>query len=374
MKIILHGASNGSNFGDFLFADLFYKELTEVNSEGKNLFFECPKYGIGPFFRKELGYYGKQTLKDLLDADLLVYFSGGYFGESSRAFWRNLKLIFRYDLIGLLFLIRRKPIVIIGIGGGPVSLGLRRKLLCKFMESSLVTTVRDTKTKEYFQEYGVSSPIIVTSDTAQIITKRMVPVLDERVNKIISKKFAGKRILLLHLPFSGKHCINGIEKIMKAVNAFLEKHDKYGVIISRDSLSSKRLEEGIVYNWLKCSNVFCYSYEKPWQFCSLLNQVDFVITTKLHVGIVAAALSKSVLSFPFHSDKVVRYYEQIGEHKRCIPLIEATEEVIYQLMEQYHDKNINLSNDIRLLAQKNLDILRHVVKELKNKSGHDNEK
>ena len=76
MKIILHGATNGSNFGDFLFADIFYNKVLECNENGENVFFEFPKYGIGDFFRNELGYTHKQTVGDILTADMLVYISG----------------------------------------------------------------------------------------------------------------------------------------------------------------------------------------------------------------------------------------------------------------------------------------------------------
>lgn len=90
MKIILHGATNGSNFGDYLFADIFWRRLKEVNSEGENIFFEFLKYGISDFFKKNLEYKYEFKKKDIFDADLLIYFSGGYFGESALTprYWR----------------------------------------------------------------------------------------------------------------------------------------------------------------------------------------------------------------------------------------------------------------------------------------------
>jgi Uncharacterized conserved protein len=50
----------------------------------------------------------------------------------------------------------------------------------------------------------------------------------------------------------------------------------------------------------------------------LLNACDLVMTSKLHVGIVAAARAKPVLAFPYHL-KTQRFYKQIGRPDLCLP-------------------------------------------------------
>jgi hypothetical protein len=60
-------------------------------------------------------------------------------------------------------------------------------------------------------------------------------------------------------------------------------------------------------------------YRDPDQVLGVIKALDLVITTKLHVGIVACALGTSVLAFPAHQ-KTRRFYEQIGAADRCLPL------------------------------------------------------
>ncbi|MCG8498942.1 MAG: polysaccharide pyruvyl transferase family protein [Firmicutes bacterium] len=192
MKIILHGATNGSNFGDYLFADIFWHTLLSCNKDGKTLFFEFPRYGFGRFFRKELGYTHKQTIGDVFNGDMLVYFSGGYFGQRTSSLKESIKRLIRYMPIGIVFALRRKPILMLGVGGGPITNKLLRSAICWLMNRAAIVTVRDEETANYFKSYGVKKEIKVTSDTAQVITPDSLPPLDDAVKESIKKKFCGQ--------------------------------------------------------------------------------------------------------------------------------------------------------------------------------------
>ncbi|SFT25344.1 polysaccharide pyruvyl transferase family protein [Paenibacillus sp. BC26] len=365
MKVILHGATNSSNFGDFLFADLFYQKVVECNKNGETIFFESPKFGLGKFFRKELGYTHKQTYRDLLGADALVYISGGYFGERTTSLKESVKRLLRYLPIGLLFIIRRKPILILGVGGGPISNRFLRISFSFLMNKAAVVSVRDEKTANYFKSYGVKKEIKVTSDTAQVISENSLPTLDLNIKLQLENVFANKKIIFLHA-LSGEK-VNNLysEKIIPALNKFLDRHDEYGVIIGYDEVYSKSVDKLSLKNELTSKFVYCYDYQKPWQLSSLLKEVDVIITPKLHVGIVGATLSKSVLSFPIHSEKTKRYYEQIAEADRCISLNEINALTIESMLENYHDKKIELSQKIVTSANENLNLLEKAIMNLK---------
>ena len=135
MNIILHGATNSSNFGDFLFAKMFYDRLEKINN-GKNKFYEFPKLGIGDFYRIYIPYDKKQKIKDLKNADLLVYFSGGYFGESNSSLKETFIRYVRYFMIGKYFCKKKKKIAIINkIGKTPFLILLNSfLLLLKYLE------------------------------------------------------------------------------------------------------------------------------------------------------------------------------------------------------------------------------------------------
>jgi len=92
--------------------------------------------------------------------------------------------------------------------------------------------------------------------------------------------------------------------------------------------------------------------------------VDLIITPKLHVGIVGAALGKSVLSFPYHIHKIKRYYRQIGEEDRCVLLKDITESVAYDKLIKYCSIPITVNDSFRDLAQKNLNALEELAAKL----------
>ena len=365
MKIILHGATNGSNFGDYLFADIFWNKLLDYNRAGRNIFFEFPKYGIGDYFREGLGYTKKQTIGDVLNADMLIYFSGGYFGERTTALKESIRRFIRYLPIGMLFVLRNKTILIIGVGGGPVTNRFLRMAFCNILNHATVVTVRDEETANYFKNYGVKRELCVTSDTAQIITSDLLPALDDSIKEIIKKNFLGKKIIFLHaLPKDNIDKEISV-KVIPALNNFLENHRNYGVIIGYDGVYTKSIEELNTRTQLTCETIYCYNYQEPWQLCSLLNEVDMIITSKLHVGIIGATFSKSVLAFPIHSEKTKRYYKQIDEPERCIALKDVSPAMVESKLESLHDKKIILSKEIIKAANRNLDVLGENIQILK---------
>ena len=55
------------------------------------------------------------------------------------------------------------------------------------------------------------------------------------------------------------------------------------------------------------------------ELLTVLDQVEEVVTTKLHVGIVATAFGCTVWSFALHP-KIERFYRQVGVSEQCLPL------------------------------------------------------
>jgi polysaccharide pyruvyl transferase WcaK-like protein len=359
MNILLHGADSGSNFGDYLFADIFYKKIEECNPNGRNLFFECGRFGIGQFFKKNMQYTKKQKIRDIFKSDLLVFFSGGYFGERKNTAKQQLKRFLRYIPIGLIFILRKKPIVIIGIGGGPISSKILRRFMCCLMEYAAELTVRDIETAEYYIKSGVKREIKVTSDTAQIVNQEMLPdlLIKEELDQIFSKK---KR-LFLHILNDDLANQRITEKLIDPINKFLMNNPEYGVILGCDSTHTMPVEDMKIYQKLNCNVKYPYHYESPWQLGALLNTVDLIITTKLHVGIIGSTLSKSVLSFPIHPEKTKRYYKQINQQSRCIPISDVSKDEIEEILNQYHNQKITLPEEIRAAAQENIKTLEKAI-------------
>lgn len=355
-KVIIHGATNTSNFGDILFAYLFFEECIKQNLDP--YFLQLPIYGIGEFCKKELKYQKKMPIIKSLKADALILMSGGYLGDDKVTIKNTIKRYVRYIMWPRMFQIIGKPVYVLGVGGGPIISKYLKKSIVQLLNNAEIVAVRDIETQRYFYDYGVVKSIDVTSDTAQIIQKTNLPVLNNDISKQINEKLAGKKILFLHLVADRKKDEMIKDKIIPAVNRFISKFPEYGVVAGMDSVCKANISDFESFRGIKTSFKYVYNYKESLQLCALLNLCNFVITTKLHVGIVSSALSKSVVAFPTHREKVQRYYKQIGEIDRCVQLLNVTQNEVLDLMCKFHDKPICLSANIVNSANKNLEYIK----------------
>lgn len=363
IKIIIHGAINLTNFGDILFSTLFYNYCDNIpNCEV--YFAEFPIYGVGDFVRKENNYIKHLPLKSIKDCDLLVYMSGGYFGDNKNSLRLTIRRYLRYVLIGEYIKYLKQRIVICGIGGGPIFSKKLRSKICSLFNYADYITVRDEETSDYFVKSGVRNQMKVTTDTALCITPDLLPTLDNIVAENIDKIFSEKKIIFIHLIPSVKEDSKYAKIVIPAINKFISEHSEFGIIVGTDGIADYSHLESL--KAIKCSNMYKYEYTSAWQLCALLNKCDVIVTAKLHVGIVGSALGKSCLSFPIHAYKTKRFYEQINEEGRCIMLDSANENIVYQQMLSYYGKPINIPQNIRQLAAENLHIIDKVIISIRN--------
>jgi hypothetical protein len=68
-------------------------------------------------------------------------------------------------------------------------------------------------------------------------------------------------------------------------------------------------------------------YQSPFHLIERLNGASVVVTTKLHVGICAAVMGKTVLSFYAHP-KTLRFYRQLEREDLCFPLSAAADAAV----------------------------------------------
>lgn len=353
-NVLIHGAINTSNFGDVLFINIFYKAIKK-NKKLNPIFIGEGKYSLSDFNRKELKYYNKVSKKEAEHADILVYMSGGYFGDDNKSFIKGLQRYYRYFKIGLKFVKLKKPIVIIGVGGGPLFNPFCLRAAKKIMNNSKLIIVRDDFTKNYFKSNGVKNDITVTADTALAIKKDIIPKLDNKIYDEIKLKIGNKKIIFFHISVTKKGNSELINKVLPAINKFIEENDDYGVIIGRDGYKDEELSHSDLYKKIKTKYKYAYNYYSSIQLCSLLNNVDLIVTPKLHVGIIGSYLGKSVISISVHSSKTKRFYQQIGQIDRCIQMNDANSVIIYTLLKKYKNKPINIPTNIINSANENIE-------------------
>lgn len=354
MKIMLHGATNMSNYGDYLFAEIFYETL---KSQGNQvLFYSHPVYGISDYFRKYLGDIPKKSnYKDeLRNSDCLVFISGGYFVEPRKpGIVSELKHFSRYMMPALNFMNSKKPIYVLGVGAGPFKKQLFSIYARKVLNYATVVTVRDGESKQYCTEFGVHNQITVTSDTALLIAEYL------EKQKTGVPKFAideGRKMLLFHIDSNDEVKKIMASSIIPAVIRFLRSNQEYQLFLASDGIKNDSLYEEYRKMFAEVNPVVL-RYDDPWILTRQIERADLIVTTKLHMGIVGSALGSSVVSFPFVPQKTKRFYRQIREPDRCTSLTDINSDMVYNKLEAFKDKRIKIPEELVEKARLNLTYL-----------------
>lgn len=274
-----------------------------------------------------------------------------------RIYTRNgVKLRFkRFFVPLLLFTILRKPVYILGCGGGPLYSWGMRKMARFIWNRARRITVRDVETRDYFQSIGVTREIEVTSDTAQVLMPQQLPLFEKSVD--LDNYLNGRKVLLFVAHFPKKGDVQE-RVILPAIREFLQNHPEYALVVTTDKAEMVDQTREFLYDK---GDYFFYPYHESYQLASFINCANVVITLGLHMGIVGASLGKSVIAFPHNYNKTHRYYKQIDESERCIALVNVTQTIVLRQLEKFHSVPIVLSSRIRELAKNNLDIIDDII-------------
>ncbi|TYK37818.1 polysaccharide pyruvyl transferase family protein [Bacteroides pyogenes] len=353
-QILIHGSINTTNFGDVLFAELFYNYILKEKL-GSPHFLSTSHLGISNYVRDYISYKNRFSLSMIREVDLIIFMSGGYLGDKNKTLKGSIVRWVKYCAIYLLARIFHKPIVVCGVGGAPLYHWFNRISFRSLLNYADKVTVRDDETKTYFESLGVKNQITSTTDSAIVITSQTYPYLDVFVQREIQQVLGTQDIIFIHIPHNLTVVNAFVEQLIPAINLFIQKKTNYGIIIGADEQHGISEE---VINSIVTKHKYVYHYSLPNQLCALLSRVKVVITPKLHVGIISAALGKSVISFPLHQHKTWRFYKQIGESDRTVPLSELTKDIALHQLQKYHNTPITISKDLRDKAEMNFSIIK----------------
>ncbi|WP_418223290.1 polysaccharide pyruvyl transferase family protein [Clostridium isatidis] len=349
-NIIIQGAGFTDNFGDVLFYDIFIKESNKYNINVDIL-----KTDEKVLQHLNIKVNKENVIRKLIKADGIVFVGGGYMGEQPykekfklyKWGFSAIKNILYVGILGVLF---RKKIIVIGVGAGPVTNPITRYIIKKICNYSEKTIVRDKESYEFLKSIMVKEEKLdITADTVLALHKYYNLKKINRNNKTIT----------LHLSDSYKNN-EKINFIVKDVEKYLEKYPEYRLKAITDhngggqDIAIKDLKEKFQDKINICK------YESPNQLINELNISDVVITNKLHVGIVSSTLGKSVFSIANHP-KTKRFFTQIGYGNRCIISSELKEGDLFNLMDSYNNQKIKINKDTIDKAYKNIEYFRKFI-------------
>lgn len=354
MRILLNGATGGTNFGDFLFAEAFQREVGNLIGE-ENVYWYESRYALSDFFKKYLNYNNNKYKLNEIDA--LICISGGYFCGNDRTIKNYIIRYLMYFHLCIKCIQKKIPVAIIGVEVGVPHNFLMKKIQEYILRKASVLVVRNRESLKNLEVYGVRNAIC-TADSAHAIVHNL------KLNRKLEQR---QKKLFIHIDPS---YISVQKKLITPINSFLARHHEYEVYLGTDQKSKKEYELSNYLNQIVCKYKRIIPYNYPTQLCTILNEMDFIITPKLHVGIVGVTLSKSVVSFSIHSEKIKRFYDQLGEEHRTLSMDNFNEEKALAMLEEYHDKKIILDESILQLSYQNFEYIKKFLEDVEKSEKH----
>lgn len=304
-RISLHGSYFGNNYGDILLMNIFAKWT-------RDCLHDCVINM--PLAHRSLAKdidYDTTGYINLIRSHALVFCGGGYFGEQPRNphKWAR-RNFFRHGIVGIVALLFNIPYAIIGVEFGPITSFWFRKFCIFLAKHAKIIVVRNINSKEFLQSNGVPN-VILSNDAVLSLSDMVEPKENLSKNKQILIHFSGLK--------SSSEIIKKL--VISIINSADYCFNDYSITFISDTPGKNyygsQYEQ--LFNYLN-KNSISYGIEN-YKICNslieLINKSDFIITSKLHVGITAAALNKRVLSLWAHP-KTKRLHSQIDNSNYCV--------------------------------------------------------
>ena len=335
--ISVHGSYFGINYGDILLIRLYSKWISEAYGDKVLINYPLADQKIIKNFSTNRGLTG---LINLCRSKALIYVGGGHFGEppNNVSQWtkRNFK---RHIVVGLIAILFHIPIAVMGLEYGPLTNKIYRFCVLFITKQAKLVVVRNEESKSFLQENGFDKAI-VCPDAVLALSEYIKP----------AKNMNSFPFVLLHL--------YGIYKNIDVLDVLLEQICRLkncNTILISDNLrsyySSPRYDIVLEKFNKKGINYKIIAYSGVDDLIDIINKSTFVVTTKLHVGITAAALNKRVFSIYEHP-KTKRFHRQIG-NIYCIPLSGGEDNNQELFRSFFESSTFSLSNELKQSALKN---------------------
>ncbi|WP_140047611.1 polysaccharide pyruvyl transferase family protein [Sphingomonas japonica] len=308
--MLLHGSYFGYNFGDTLLCQLFAAWVKDGQPDTRLILplanaRNCRMIGAdarGP--------------ANALTGDALIFAGGGYFGQPSSGLKRWTARAYLRHMLLANWARRRIPYCILGTGVGPVSSARMQSDLAKLFEEADIAVVRDPESAQFLHDWGVRREVEIGVDavvTAQKEELRRNAHWDRSALPVVKGP-----LVALHTEVHASP--EEVGMMAELISRLLTETDWHLLLLSDGVRTGNRTgwHEKVPVDPASAARVTRLGYDRdPQKLIGVLDAVDLVITTKLHVGIVRCALNKPVISIPRHA-KTPRFYRQMALSDWCV--------------------------------------------------------
>lgn len=343
-NIVLCGATlcESGNFGDWLLQNLIEEKIREVIPDVNIMYIENHRYI-------------KSIYRAMIKSDAFIYIPGGYLGYIEKWYSgsriKTYQRVKYYYLPGIVYMLTKKPMALIGQGIGPFEYPVLQKMLSKICNYARLVCVRDKESYNLLRKAGVKNKIYVTADCSQVL-KQYDLIYETKESRQIKTKLSGKKKIFV-LFINNSEWNNKITKALK--NLFAD--DNYGYVIGADSVLPEREN---LYNFAQHfpeEKTYVFDYREPRQLLSIYDEIDVVLTPKLHTAIIGCTMNKSVIDFAVQFAKTRLYFEKIGYPERVYDLFHINSQEMQDIIKKFINKQIDISEKIIFLSQTNYVLL-----------------
>lgn len=352
--ISIHGSYYDNNYGDILLLQLFAGWIREVCP---NVQFNLPNADRETM--KELPE-GSTGFKDLIRSKALVFCGGGHLGEPADGVKRWSRRNFRRHLVwGLIAILFRIPIALIGVEFGPLSVGWYRRLSLFIARNARMVVVRNPESRAFLDSHNVKNSIFAP-DPIFALSDHFTPLAHEqRHDQVVVHLHA----IALH-PERYQFIVEALISAIKTLGRDTE------IVFVEDDYQGRYQQEKVrpIFRLLEAEGMRyeVFKYEGCLSLIRQINEASYVFTSKLHVGITAAALSNRVLSLWNHP-KTPRHHAVIGNQDNCIPFSRVDNAIEDKLVEFLSSPTFSLPEEIKQQARQNKEYTQTFIKSICNK-------
>ena len=309
------GYYNQENYGDDLLAYLFYNYVNGISKYNAILF--DPSDSLKSTILNGKYFYGN---KSLAECSHVIFGGGGVLGELNprrfgwRIFLSYIKKIRNLKKLNI-------PYYFICVGVGPIYSIIGKFIVGYMVRNSEFTIVRDRESFNILKSLGIKKRIYEAVDFALSFTPEMIP---EYSKNTISRKYEKSSGSILGINLCDFNCHedageqNIDEEIISNLKLIYNKGGFKQIIVIVSMLNGP---ESI--GALKVLQAFpaaeLYIHKNIFDTAAVLHNLDFLITQKLHVSIVAYCLKVPTVCIGYHP-KIKRFYDQVQAAKYYIPI------------------------------------------------------
>lgn len=310
------------------------------------------------------GFYRPEVLRRVKDCNVVVSYSDENFKETASLLplniywvvtWWSMLLSKTWEILIAKFL--SKHVVMFPNSVGPFRTGIGRFLSKLALNNCDYVLVREPISYEIVKSLRISSPKILTSDTALLFNPPYVSSFDNCSNPVVgvspgvySHSISEKKVYEYALAHA-KASDRAIEKY--GVSVIFLPHYVSG--FRYDDLEISKL---ILSEMKNASRAKIVDVNTVDEFKSLIDRMDMVISSKMHPAVLAASGCVPTLCIAY-DHKQTGFFRGLGLSKCVVPLHELS----YQRLTSKIDYVWNKRDEIRALLSERIPKLQKHVKD-----------